>query len=71
MSIDIVWQLLFLILHNVKINYVSNHINWRLYITAKLLPTIRQVELIKTKEFTTAAFNLKDKVFIVHIGSIS
>lgn len=38
---------------------------------AKVLPTRRQVKLIKKKKFATITLDLEDKVFVVNITSIS
>ena len=42
-----------------------------MYTIAKVLPTTRQVKLIRKKEFATVAFDLEDKVFVVYVTSIS
>ena len=48
-NIDITLKMFFLTLNNVEIGFVGQHLNWRIYITIKILLIIRQVELIRKK----------------------
>ena len=70
-SIYIALNMPFLILSNIKTDFVDCHIYWRLYTIAKVLLIIRQVKLVGKKEFAIATRNLKNEVFEVHIPSIS
>lgn len=54
---------------NIEINFNNRKLSWRLYITAKVFPTTRQVELVRMKEFATTALDPKDEIFIVHKAS--
>ena len=38
---------------------------------AEALPTTRRVEIINTREFTTAALNADDKTFVMHIVTLA
>ena len=68
---NIALEIPFFTLSNIKINFTNCHFYWKTFTITKTLLTIRQLELIEKKEFTTTAFDLEDKVFIVHIASIS
>lgn len=61
----------FLILSNVKINFLEWELNWRLYITGEALLTTKQVELVRRKGFAVTIFDSDDKIFLVHIASLS
>lgn len=39
----------FLILNNIKINFINQNFNWRLYTTTEAFLTIKQIELIQKK----------------------
>lgn len=70
-SINIALCIPFFILSNVEIYNVDFYIYWKIYTVAKVFPTIRQVKLIRKREFVTATLDLEHQVFIVYIASIS
>lgn len=61
----------FFTLCNVEIDFVRCHIHSRISIIAKVVPTIRWIELIEKKKFATAALDLENKAFIVQINFIN
>ena len=70
-SMNIALKISFLTLSNIEINFVGHHIYWRIYTVAKVLLIVRQVELIRKKEFADVALDLENKTFVVHETSIS
>lgn len=64
---DVACGMLFLILSNVKINSNNQKLRRRLYAITEALPTTRQIELIRKKEFVTTAFDPEDEIFVVHL----
>ncbi len=68
---DIVLERPFLTMSNADVNFQARDLQWRSYTTGDILPTIRQVEQIKKKEFTIAALDLKYEALIVHIAALS
>lgn len=69
-NMDIIFGMLFLTYSNIKVNFNDQVLEWNLYITAKALSTIKNIKLVGKKKFATAALNLKNKAFVVHIASI-
>ena len=70
-SIYITLGILFLTLSNVKITFINCHISWKTYSVAEILLLIRQVELIRKKEFAITAFNPENEAFVVYLTLIS
>ena len=68
---EIVFGMLFLTMINADVDFQAWNLQWRSYITGNVLLTTRQVELIGKKKFTATAFNLKHKVFEVHVATLS
>ncbi len=61
----------FLTMSNVDVNFQAWDLQWRSYTTGDVLPTTRWVELIRKKEFTTAALNPEHEAFVVHVATLS
>lgn len=61
-------EIFFLTPSNIKINFLEQKLNWRLYTTIEDLPTIKRVELVKKKEFVAAALDLDNKTFMVYLA---
>ena len=70
-NIDIILNISFLTLSNVKIDFIDRHIYWKSYTVVKVFLITRQIELIGNKEFAVVVLNLEDKAFVIHIASIS
>lgn len=67
-SIDITFRISFITLSNVKVNFTNQKLNWRLYIIVKTFPIMRQVELVKKKEFVITTLDLNNETFVVYIA---
>lgn len=63
--------MLFLMLSNVKINFLERELNWRLYTTIEILPTIKQVELVGKKVFVAIVLDPNDETYVIHIASLT
>ena len=68
---DIVLEMLFMTMSNADINFQAWDSQWRSYITENVLLTIRQVKLIRKKEFAAAALDLEHEAFILHLAVLS
>lgn len=68
---DIALGMSFFTLSNIQINFVNCHIHQKIYIIAAVFLTIRQVKLVKKKEFVIATLDLEDEIFIIQVASIS
>lgn len=68
---DIAFGIPFLTLNNVEVNINDWELKWKLYTATKALLTTRRMELVEKKEFTTIAFDLKNKAFVVYIASLT
>lgn len=70
-SLDIALGISFFTLSNVKIDFVGRYIYLRIYIIAKILLTMKQVELIRKRKFVVIALDLENKVFVIYVSSIN
>ena len=61
----------FLTMSNANIDFQARNLQWRSYTTGDVLPTTRQIELIRKKEFAAAALDPEYEVFIVHVITLS
>lgn len=52
----------FLILKNMKLDFLELEPFKRIYISIKIIPTIKYVELVKRKNFVIATFDLRKKL---------
>ena len=70
-SLEIVFEISFLILSGADVNFLGQKLWWRAYIIKKAFPTTRRIELVGKKEFTVAVLDLEDETYIVYIGLVS
>ena len=52
---------------NADVSFSEGTLMWKSYTTSKVLPTIKQVQIVNPKEFVIAALNMDSKTFVVHI----
>lgn len=57
----------FLTPSNIKINFTNHKLNERLYITIQILLTTKPGELVRKNKFAMTAFDLDNKIFMIHI----
>ena len=58
----------FLKLSNVYVSFAEKTLTWKSYITNKVLPATKQVQLVDPKEFVIAALDIDSKTFVVHMA---
>ncbi len=61
----------FLTIRNADVDFQARDLQWKFYITGDIFPTIRQVKLIRKKEFATAVLDPEYEAFVVHIAALS
>lgn len=66
-SRNIAFGIFFLNLSNFEINFTNVKPKKRLYITAEIFLTIRQVELVRMKEVASTVLNPKDEILLVYV----
>ena len=70
-SMEVVLGTFFLIFSNVEVEFSGKKLIWRLYTSAKALPTTRRVELIDKKEIAKTALEENIDAFVAHVTSLS
>lgn len=65
-SMEVVFEMLFLTLSNVDIQFAKKKLTKRPYTAVKALPTIKQVELINKRKFAKASLDKRIEAFVVH-----
>lgn len=70
-SINVVLEILFVTLSNLKMNFVELKIFCRIYTSIKAILITKQIKLIKKKEFIVEVLNLEEKIFIVYIVNLA
>lgn len=66
-SINFSFRIFFYIFSSLAINLNKSKISYKLYSNAEVFPNIKQIELIRKKEFAIAVLNMDNKTFIIHI----
>ena len=59
----------FLIFSDANIQFGEKEFEWKSYITAKVLPTTKKVELINKREFAIATLD-KNTEFVIYIATL-
>ena len=65
---EVVLRMSFLKMSNVDVAFGERTLTWKSYITNKVLPTTKQVQLFNLQEFIIAALNADSKNFVVYIA---
>ena len=60
--------MLFLKLSNANMLFGKRILIWKFYITNKILPTSKRVQLIDPKEFVIVALDVDSKTFVMHVA---
>ena len=68
---EIVHGMPFLTISNADVDFQARNLRWRSYITKDVLPTTRQVELIRKKEFAAAALDPEYEALVVYVAALS
>ncbi len=69
--LDIVLGMPFLTMSNADVDFQAQNLQWRSYTIRDILPTTRRVELIRKKEYATAALDPEHETFVVHVAALS
>ena len=67
-SPDVVLVMLFFILSDADVGFPKGELQWRSYIIQEAFLTIKQVKLIRKKEFAATALDLGYETFVVYIA---
>ncbi len=70
-SIEVILEILFLNFFDIDIWFIEKELEWRRYLTAKVLPTTQRVRLIDKKEFAVVALDDSTKTFMVYFATLS
>ena len=68
---DTVFGMPFLIISNADIDFQAQDLQQRFYTTENVFPTIKQVKLIKKKEFAAVVLYLEYEIFVIYIAALS
>ena len=67
-SLDIVFGMPFFILSDADIDFQKRELCWKFYTIEEALSTTKRVKLVKKKEFTAAAFDPGNEIFVVYVA---
>ena len=70
-SPELVFGMSFLTLSGADIDFLGCELRWRIYITEKVLPTTRRVELMGNKKFAAAVLDPEHETYVVYVASLS
>ena len=70
-SLEIVFEMLFLTLNGADIDFSGRGLWWKTYTIEKAFPTIRHVQLVDKKKFAAVVLDSESETFLVHIASLS
>ncbi len=56
---------------NANVDFQARDLQWSSYTTGDILPTTKQVELIRKKEFAAIALDPEYETFIVHVAALN
>lgn len=70
-TLEVIFEMLFLIFHNINIQLVQRKLTKRSYTIKKVLSTSSQVEFINKQTFIKIVLNENVKAFIIHMSSFS
>ena len=69
-SLNVVLKMLLFILSSANINFLKRELWWRSYTIEEVFSTIKQVKLVRKKEFVAAAFDSGHEAFVVYVASL-
>ena len=67
-KLKVILGMSFLKLSNADVSFGEEILTWKSYITIKVLPTTKRVQLINQQEFVIAALDINSKTFMVHLA---
>lgn len=70
-SMDTDYRILFFILSNIKVKLQNQEFDFRLYTTAEIIFTTKQVDLAEKIELSATAFDLQHNILVVHLSFLT
>ena len=70
-SPKVVFGMPFLTLSSANVDFLGWELRWRIYITEKVLLTIRRIKQVGKKEFAAVALDPNHGTYVVHIVCLS
>ena len=64
---EVILRMFFLKINNTDVSFGKGTLMWRIYTTNKALSTIKQVQIVNSKEFVIAALDVNNKIFVMHV----
>ncbi len=68
---NIILKILFLTINNAKVDFKTQDLQQRSYITTKIFSTIKKIKLIEKKEFATAVLDPNYKIFVLYVAALN
>ena len=65
---EVILGMPFLKISNTDVSFGEETLTWRTYITNKVLPITKQVQIVDPKEFVIAALDVDSETFVVHVA---
>ena len=65
---EVILRMFFLKISNMDVSFGEKILTWKTYITNKILPTTKQVQIINKKDFVIAALNANSETFVVYVA---
>ena len=65
---EMILKILFLKLNNADVSFNKEILMWKSYITNKVLPSTKQVQIIDSQEFVIAVLDADSETFVIHMA---
>ena len=65
---EVILGISFFKISNVDVSFGKKTLTWKIYTTNKTLPTIKQVQIVDSKEFVIMALDIEGKTFVMHVA---
>ena len=65
---ELILEMFFLKISNMNVLFDKKTLIWKSYTTMEALSTIERVQIVNSKKFVIAAFDVDNKTFMVHIA---
>ena len=65
---EMILRMLFFKISNADMSFGEGTLTWRTYTTNKVLPTIKQIQIVDPKKIVIAALDVNSKTFVVYVA---
>ena len=65
---EIILRIFFLKLSNINMLFDEKTLIQKIYITNKVLPTIKQIQVINKKNFVIVTLDINNKIFVIYVA---